>query len=443
MTILRWLILVLSGYLLVCDTVAEAAPVPTLQQQAARLQNQIGGTEREQKIRRILAMRLMKIHEGADVDHQDKRGQTALMLAAAINHADLITSLLLRGADPIIRTRKGKCAHDFCTDSALISLLLHCSRPAAGGITLHQAVCLPGAAATRTALQLLRAGADVNEPDSSGRTPIMLISAGQEELATLLMTAGARQEDWCARERRTAKVSYIDVFFTHQGASAEELEREDIANAQALDQLAREQVSWRYFRDKALRRQNRRTCPMAYQWSRRKKQHTHYNYIWKQEYLRDPEQADGISGYLGHVQRGTLTLHYPDNIPPLRYQIQAGGRARHFHGTGDSTSPVVPEGLTARLYTDLFGHTIKGFFISCLGRSAIPQFSDTRSDIMLHLATVAVPGETEESTIRHNGSHGCISVLSLRDWEIISSELRKNGGAGADGVEIRIRYAGK
>lgn len=443
MLISRCLVLVLSAYLLFCNTVAGAEPVLALQHQAARLLNQSGGTEREQKIRQVLAMRLAKIHDGADVNHQDKRGQTVLMLAAAINHSEIVTSMLLRGADPTIRTNKGKCAHDFCTDSALVSLLQHSSLPAAEGITLHQAVLLPEAEATSTALQLLRAGADVNAPDSSGRTPIMLISAEQRELAAILLTAGARQEDWCAPERRAAKVSYIDVVFTHQGASAEELEQEDITHARTLDQLARDRVSWRYFRDKALRRQNRRTCPLAYQWNRRKRQHTHYNCIWKQEYLSNPGQADGVSGYLGHVQHGTLTLHYPDKLPPLRYQVQAGGRARHFHGTGDSTCPVVPEGLTARLYTDLLGHTIKGFFISCLGRSAIPRFCDTRSDIMLHLASIVVPGETEENAIRLNGSHGCISVRRLRDWEIISSELCKNGGAGTDGVEIRIRYAGK
>ena len=437
----KWFSIVLFTYLLGSNTVTEAAWAPDYKEQAAELQAQTAGTEREQKIRHILSKRLLQIQEGADINHQDKRGQTVLMLAAALNHSDIITSLLLQGADPLIRTRKGKCAHDFSTDATLVARLLHCCRPVDKEITLHQVHQLPGEEAANTAIQLLRGGADVHEENREGKTPLMLVSAEQKSLADILMAAGGRQEHWCAKERKSAKVSYIDVLFTHLGASADELEQEDIANAKALDQLVQDKVSWRYFRDKALRKQHTRSCPFAFQWSRRKRQHTHLNSIWKQEYLRNPAAADGVSGYLGHVHRGILTLHYGDNIPPLRYQVQTGGRARHFHGTEDSTRPIVPEGYTARLYTDLFGHSIKGFFISCLGRNAIPQFSDTRSDIMLHLATIAVPGETEESTRRHNGSHGCISVLRLKDWETISSELRKLGGAGTNGLEIRIRYA--
>lgn len=422
--------------LLDCNAEAAGAWRQKLQDYASELQ---AASPTPDTSRRLVA-RLGEIARGGDINAQDApHGETALMLAARLNHEPLVSLLLLNGADPLIFDKRGLCAHDFTTDSTLALRLVRCCRPAPAGCTLHSAVAQPEHAAD-TVLQLLRHGADIHQTDQQGRTALMLVPLQNPALAGILIAAGARTEHWGATERAREKVRYIDVVFTHTGATEAELEEQDIANAKALDELEKQKASWRRFRDKALTRRRMQSHPYAFMWSRRQKRHTHKNILWKQEYEKNPGGEDGISGYHGSVYRGTLTLHYDNGIPPLKFPVQAGGRARHFHGTEEFTAPIVPEGATARLYTDMYGHTIKGFFISCLGRQAIPQFSDTRTDIMLHLATVAIPGETEESTVRHTGSHGCISVHTLQDWEIISAELRKLGGAGRDGIEIRIRY---
>ena len=78
-----------------------------------------------------------------------------------------------------------------------------------------------------------------------------------------------------------------------------------------------------------------------------------------------------------------------------------------------------------------------------MGRKAIPQFSENRFNILLHLALIAVPGETEATTIRSTGSHGCISLKDLSDWKTVNHELREKGFTPHDGIEVTINYAVK
>ncbi len=403
-----------------------------------QLRQQEGRSVREQRIMRMLARRLAHISQGGHINDRDPHGQTALMMAAALNHEELITRLLLKGADPSISTPKGKTAAMLCPEPRLAGLIEACcgGSPPAGN--LHQAA-QKDEAGLAEALQLLRNGADVHARDQQGRTPLMLVSSQNRKMAELLISAGADPVHWGQAERAKAKVQFIDVVFTHRGLSAEELEAEDKAHARQLDELRQQKARWRRFTDPAMRSRRRLSMPHSFTWDWKQRCHISKDLLNKQKQENGTEEA-GRSGYLGHVYLGTLTLHYPDGVPPLSFPVQCGGRAEHYLGAEDATLPLVPEGATARLFPDYRGHTLNGFFISCLGREAVPRFSDDREHIMLHMAPVAVPGKTEDTTIRTTGSHGCLSIKNPDHWKTICAELRKKGTATHEGLELRIRY---
>lgn len=426
----RFLLLVISSF-----CYAAAADWQEFEQQ---LKQQTGESMREQRIMHMLARRLEHINHGGHIDDRDPLGQTALMMAAALNHEELATRLLLKGADPSISTPKGKTAATLCTEPRLAALISACCEGVFPEGSLHQAV-QKNEAGFAEAMQLLRSGADVHARDKQGKTPLMLVSAHNREMAGLLIAAGADPKHWGQEERAGAKVLLIDVVFTHRGLSAEELEAEDKTHARLLDEQRQQRVRWRRFTDPAMRSRKRLSMPHSFIWDRKQRCHISKDLLNKQKQENGAEGA-GRSGYLGHVYLGTLTLHYPEGVPALSFPVQCGGRAEHYLGNANHTLPLVPEGGTARLFPDYRGHTLNGFFISCLGREAVPRFSEERKHIMLHMAPVAVPGETEESTLRTTGSHGCLSIKNPNHWKTICAELRKKGTATREGLELRIRY---
>lgn len=408
-------------------------------QQLAHFQ---GDSPRQSQIARMLSRKLLSIVKGGDINARDSRGQTALMMAAALNNRELVDGLLLYGADPGIATPKGRCAHHLCTDVELRRKLISCCLKAAQPASLHDAVQLPEKAFEKT-LKLLRAGADINQLNDEGKTPLMLLTAEQTELAHLLLEAGANPAHWCMKERAKAKVRKVEVLFTHKSLTPEELEAEDAENARTLDRMRAEKVKWMRFIDAAMVRAKPRNGPSSFKWDWREKRHINNNLVYKMNEARGIE-SPGRSGYIGPVYRGKVTLHYDqEGVPPLSVPVQSGGRAHNYFGNEERTSPSIPEGMAARIYPDFHGYSINGFYISCLGRDAIPKFTEDRNSILLHLALVAVPGETEETTIRSSGSHGCISMKNLSDWKIIYHELRGKGHTPSSGIELTITYAVK
>ena len=64
-------------------------------------------------------MARMLLAKGADLDLQDNRGRTALMIAAELNHAAAVDLLLAHGADKTLKDKQGKTAGDLTSLTAL------------------------------------------------------------------------------------------------------------------------------------------------------------------------------------------------------------------------------------------------------------------------------------------------------------------------------------
>ena len=112
----------------------------------------------------VTAVQALLAH-GAEVNAKDsRRGQTALMRAVAQKHADVVRSLIDRGADVRARSKDG------------FSPLLFAARE--GDL--------------ESAKILLAAGAEVNESSSEFGAPLLLAaSSGHQDLALLLLQRGA------------------------------------------------------------------------------------------------------------------------------------------------------------------------------------------------------------------------------------------------------------
>ncbi len=104
---------------------------------------------------------------GADIAARDDTGCTPLVAACADRHDEVVAVLLARGSDVRSTDEKGRAA-------------------------LHN-VALTRTAGPRQIRRLVEAGADPNQPDADGRTPLH-IAAGVHigEMATILVKLGAR-----------------------------------------------------------------------------------------------------------------------------------------------------------------------------------------------------------------------------------------------------------
>ncbi|MEJ0092322.1 MAG: ankyrin repeat domain-containing protein [Methylocella sp.] len=63
------------------------------------------------------------LERGALVEAQDARGRNALMIAAELNHQEVVKTLLAHGADASQRDKMGKQARDLTTDATIRALL--------------------------------------------------------------------------------------------------------------------------------------------------------------------------------------------------------------------------------------------------------------------------------------------------------------------------------
>ncbi len=108
------------------------------------------------------------VREGVFVDCRDGQGMTALMLAVRAGAAGAVEALLQAGANPNLRTS---------SDETPLLMAIHTGR---AGL------------AARSLTLILKAGADVKQPDNYGWTPLFFAAAGGHgEAVRTLLAAGA------------------------------------------------------------------------------------------------------------------------------------------------------------------------------------------------------------------------------------------------------------
>ena len=144
---------------------------------------------------------LQALDAGADVDHADSDGRTALVKCSAYGHVEAVGALLSRGATTTVQTAEGQCAlHCAAADGheQVVLLLLGASDCAVdlkdedGRTALHFAAA---AGFDVVCASLLAHGSDCNVSDCCGSTPLhMASSAGAQRAAEALLAAGAAVE---------------------------------------------------------------------------------------------------------------------------------------------------------------------------------------------------------------------------------------------------------
>ena len=107
------------------------------------------------------------LDEGADVNETDQCGKTALMIAAKQSHWQIVPVLLERGADITLRSKEL-------------------------GFTALSWSCQDTWKSVNIARELIKHGADVNETDAKGWTPLMkAVLSMNTDLVKLLLKHGA------------------------------------------------------------------------------------------------------------------------------------------------------------------------------------------------------------------------------------------------------------
>jgi ankyrin repeat protein len=147
----------------------------------------------------------MALSRGVDPSADFGNGYTPLMFAAQRGQLEAMQILLDAGADPNALSPTGQCALGVAVfwgqESAVRFLLDHQARPS--GHTGSKSADPPLVCAARSGMVsnetlelLIRAGADVNETDDQGTTPLIAArDAGLDEHVDVLIRAGARFGD--------------------------------------------------------------------------------------------------------------------------------------------------------------------------------------------------------------------------------------------------------
>lgn len=138
---------------------------------------------------------------GADIDHVNTSGTTALCFAMANSNLKMVRALLERGADPNLADADGsRPLHDAATwvdvadeASAIVAVLLeYGADPNAANVRGETPLHLHAAAGHTDAVRrLLDAGADVNAHSDREGTPLHGVDPSDLATAQLLIEAGA------------------------------------------------------------------------------------------------------------------------------------------------------------------------------------------------------------------------------------------------------------
>jgi uncharacterized protein len=129
------------------------------------------------------------VAHGADVNAVENfRGQTAVMWAAAENHADIVDLLLAHGANVKLRAKYDDWPRQMTSEPRAQF------RPT-GGLTALLYATRSGC--TRCAVAIVKAGADVNQPNPDGITPLInALDNRSFDIANFLLDKGANPNTW-------------------------------------------------------------------------------------------------------------------------------------------------------------------------------------------------------------------------------------------------------
>jgi ankyrin repeat protein len=149
------------------------------------------------------------LDKGADLNAKLKDGSTALMWAAIAGHIDVVKLLLDKGADVHAKAEDGSTALMWAAvtgHSDLVTLL----KGHGAELTLPTAAMIGDLAEVQ---RLVGSGADVNEQDSGGWTPLMYAAQkGRLEVAELLLEKGADPNT----KRKDGSTAFMDAIGSAQ-----------------------------------------------------------------------------------------------------------------------------------------------------------------------------------------------------------------------------------
>ena len=151
-----------------------------------------GGTEYNRNGKHLDVARLLLAH-GADVNAKADGGYTPLHVAAGLNQVDIVRWLLDNGADVDAKDRRATPLEAAVLQGheAVVAVLLE-RKPRLGGVLqVYQLMGTYYPQHTAILRRLLDAGADVNEVDERGATPIAYVARRSEDAVVLLLTRGA------------------------------------------------------------------------------------------------------------------------------------------------------------------------------------------------------------------------------------------------------------
>ncbi len=131
----------------------------------------------------------MLIKRGAKVNAVERfRGQTALMWAAAENHPEIVELLLKHGADVKVRAKYDDWPRQMTSEP-------RAQFRQTGGLTALLYATRSGC--YRCAVAIVKAGADVNQPNPDGITPLInAIDNRSYDMAMFLLDKGANPSAW-------------------------------------------------------------------------------------------------------------------------------------------------------------------------------------------------------------------------------------------------------
>jgi ankyrin repeat protein len=182
------------------------------------------------------------LEEGADINQQNARGFTALMIAADDDQLEIVKLLLARGADVKLRTNLHKSALYYAAGSRpeIIQLLLdHGADARSESGALARAVTCSESPDVRL---LVLAGADVKESDPDGRTVLMWAAQWTSpENVGLLLDHGAdvharQKHGWTAMMFASHRPENIQVLLQYGG----DPNARDTHNASVLEMARQE-----------------------------------------------------------------------------------------------------------------------------------------------------------------------------------------------------------